>query len=122
MVCPHCAQHAVVARVDDVTLLRCDHCLARELRPLTSARPLDGTEPTFGAQLWATTTVGRELLWVTNGEHLSYLQAFVAARLRHRSPPPAPLSWYLPAWLQAGRRRDEVLRGLDRLRTRLAEE
>lgn len=83
--CPRCARHAVVARVDDGTLLRCDHCLARELRPLTSARPLDGTEPTFGAQLWATTTVGRELLWVTG-------------------------------------RRDEVLRGLDRLRTRLAED
>jgi hypothetical protein len=56
-----------------------------------------------------------------NAIHLDYLESYVAAALRERSPGPATLQWYLPSWIKHAKNREEILRATARLRTTLAE-
>lgn len=96
-----------------------------------AASPQDrmyGREFFFGAELWLRTECcGGHLLWAFNREHLDWLDSYVAADLRERSPnsPPAPsashsqLARKLPAWMKRAEHRDEVLRNLERLRATL---
>lgn len=67
---------------------------------------------------------GGKLLWAYNLEHLAFLEAFVAARLRERSDAVRAGDGYrrmsmiakLPAWLKARKNRDEILAKVARLR------
>ncbi|MEX2981274.1 hypothetical protein [Streptomyces sp. C36] len=81
-------------------------------------------DPYFQAPLWLQTRTRHGLLWAYNAEHLDLLRRYVQATLREHDP------WYepwrkmgaisrLPAWIKQAKNRDEVLRGLDRMRDSL---
>jgi hypothetical protein len=67
---------------------------------------------------------GGKLLWAYNLDHLAFLEAFVAARLRERSDAVRAGDGYrrmsmvtkLPAWLKSAKHRDEILTRIVRLR------
>jgi hypothetical protein len=67
---------------------------------------------------------GGKLLWAYNLDHLAFLEAFVAARLRERSDAVRAGDGYrrmsmiakLPAWLKSAKHRDEILTRIARLR------
>ncbi len=78
-----------------------------------------GTEdPFFRRPLWLQTRCAGRILWAYDEEHAEALAAYVGARLRERHASPT-LSMFarLPAWMKSAARRDEVLAGLETLRT-----
>ncbi|MFD4671715.1 hypothetical protein ACFWNN_18410 [Lentzea sp. NPDC058450] len=70
--------------------------------------------------LWLTTPCAGRTLWALNVAHLDLLESYVGAALRE-DPPASSVRRMtvlakLPAWLKSAKHRDEVLRGLRRLR------
>ncbi|MEV6832949.1 hypothetical protein AB0N17_00170 [Streptomyces sp. NPDC051133] len=75
----------------------------------------------FGVRLWLRRETRHGRLWAYDLAHLDLIRRFAGATLRERAP------WYdtgqkltlvarLPAWVTSAKNRDEVLRGVDRLR------
>jgi hypothetical protein len=84
----------------------------------------DGRDGLFGEPLWLVEECcGGKLLWAYNEPHLDYLERFIASKNRDRDFPSPPgrrgLSYKLPKWMQAAGNRDELLRAISRLRSRL---
>jgi hypothetical protein len=76
----------------------------------------------FGLPLWLQTPCAGHVLWAWNEWHLDFMERYVAADLRERSPNiNRSLASRLPAWIKSAKHRDEVLKGIRRLRTQLAE-
>ncbi|MFF3209085.1 hypothetical protein ACFYYB_00350 [Streptomyces sp. NPDC002886] len=78
-----------------------------------------GTEdPFFRRPLWLQTRCAGRILWAYDEEHVDALAAYVGARLRERHTSPT-LSMFarMPAWMKSAARRDEVMAGLETLRT-----
>ena len=121
VVCPRCAQRAVVRETGrSAARLTCSHCALSRESADQPARPVDGTEPRFGVPLWLRAECcGGHLLWASNTSHLDYLESYIGARLRERPPMPSGLSWYLPGWMKRAGHRDEVLRTIGRMRATL---
>lgn len=73
--------------------------------------------------LWLQAPCCGKVLWAFNGEHLSYLEQFVAAGHRERAGDGKnsnhSMTSRLPQWMQSAKHRAEVLRGIERLRRRL---
>jgi hypothetical protein len=74
--------------------------------------------------LWLQTPCCRSVLWALNEKHLVFLESYVSATIRERRP--SAFGWSnhslagrLPQWITAARNREEVMRGLRRLRLRL---
>lgn len=80
-----------------------------------------GVEARFGLALWLRLECcGGRLLWANNAVHLDYLDSYIGATMRERPPDTSSqLYWRLPGWMKDRKHRDEVLRGLARLRERL---
>ncbi|WP_116211340.1 hypothetical protein [Streptomyces olivoreticuli] len=140
--CPKCERQAQIVPVprdaDSATppwsaerRLVCRHCgLSRkrgEARSITFRWYGDPemSDPYFQVPLWLQTRTRHGLLWAYNAEHLDLLRQYVQATLREHDPWHEP--WRkmgaigrLPAWIKQAKNRDEVLRGLDRMRASLA--
>ena len=81
-----------------------------------------GTDFFSGLPLWLQVPCAGHLLWAWNESHLDFIERYVAADLRERTPNiNKSLASRLPAWIKSGKNRDEVLKGIRRLRKRLAE-
>ncbi len=98
--------------------MRCDGCGAVTRhgvrRVLGTGTPAG---PQFrGLDLWLQTPCEGRVLWAYDGEHLDYLERYVAAGLREQEPGNASLASRLPAWIKAAKNRDTVGRALLRLR------
>lgn len=138
--CPSCGACARVFSVGDPARCACYgpwrlSCLAcgyvRERAGRTVAFGGGGDpvrDPYFGLPLWLQVgCCGGRRLWAYNAEHLDFLEAFVAARLRERADLP-PVRWShrmtmvarLPAWLKSAKHRREILTRIARLRERAA--
>lgn len=78
-----------------------------------------GTEdPYFRRPLWLQTRCAGRILWAYDEEHIEALAAFVGAGLRERyTSPTMSMFARLPGWMKSAARRDEVLAGLETLRT-----
>jgi hypothetical protein len=83
-------------------------------------------DPWFRQPLWLQTACVGETLWAYNADHLRFLTDLVAADLRTRSivvadggPRNRLLESRLPKWMLSRKNRDEVLRRLDALASRL---
>ncbi len=136
-VCPQCAGCAVSRRMEKtehpdwfaprrVTCRSCSFAKAWAGRQIwRGVRRVQ--DDYFGLSLWLQTPCCGDLLWAYSEQHLSLLEDFVRARLRERASHERS-GWSntsvisrLPAWIKAAKHRDEVLKGLSRLRVRLAE-
>jgi hypothetical protein len=105
-----------------VHTIRCEGCGAPNRRALTRG-PGTGAEVRddyFGLSLWLQTECGGHVLWAKNEGHLLFLERYVAADLRERTPNMnGSLPSRLPTWIKLAKHRDEVLRCLQRLRASL---
>lgn len=75
----------------------------------------------FGLPLYLQTPCAGETLWALNARHLAWIEAFLSAKLREDASPTRHKTAVsgLPQWLIVARRRDEALRGVARLRSKL---
>lgn len=72
-------------------------------------------DPYFDAPLWLQTSCCGEVLWAYNREHLDALEDFVGAELRDAYPN-GTMASRLPAWLKSAKNREDVLKGIRKLR------
>ncbi len=131
--CPRCQECAQL--VPNVSKLRmpegpdrrqvaCRHCgYSSEFKSATLDRACVTADWHHRLPLWLQIPCCGEVLWAFNEEHLSFLQRFIGAGLRERTGDGRhsnhSMTSRLPQWMQAAKHRDEVLRGLERLRARL---
>jgi hypothetical protein len=84
----------------------------------------------FRLPLWLQTPCCGEILWAYNKEHLDFLENYVKAGLRESFPLKVyeterviwrnkSLASRLPTWMKRAKNRDEVLRGIERLRKKI---
>lgn len=102
----------------------CSHSVVLSAR--TGQRPLNFDEAVSavraaGLTLWySTECCGGHHLWALDEVHLAYSLAFVTSRNRSADFPSVPgnrqLADKFPAWMVSAKHRDEVLRGINRLR------
>ena len=78
-------------------------------------------EASFGAPLWLQRPCRGQTRWALNTEHLTFLEGCIKADLRELGSASGTLSMVesLPAWLKHAGNRDDILRGILRLRTNL---
>ena len=129
--CPKCDACATVDAASGLVRLTCSACgYVQEARygPYSGVnlRDLGGyARYPIGARLWLETQCCGRRLWALNRRHLDYLESFVASTQRRRDFPrtpngePVTLAERLPEWMITAKHRDEVLKGLGRLRARL---
>lgn len=124
VVCPRCQGRAEVVVQDSMTALprvvcsRCSYAEAKKWHgnvPVGS--PLDSST---GLPLWLQTPCAGQVLWAWNAWHLDFLERYVSADLRERTPNVnKSLASRLPRWIKSAKNRDDVLKGIGRLRERL---
>ena len=84
----------------------------------------------FRLPLWLQTPCCGKILWAYNREHLDFLESYVKAGLRESFPLKVyetglvmwrnkSLASRLPTWMKRAKNRDEVLRGIERLRKKI---
>lgn len=136
VVCPRCEGPALAKRIDPAKIdtaaprrlvcRRCGHMQERAGRVRVGAERL-GRDPVFGLPLWLATPCCGEVLWAFNARHLEALEAYALAQLRERRRDSdhgwsnAAFTSRLPAWIKSAKHREEVAKGLARLRARLGE-
>ena len=83
------------------------------------------SDPHFHLPLWLQEPCCGHTLWAYNAKHLLYLESFVRAELRERVRDPE-LGWSnrsmsnrLPEWMVVAKHRDEVLKGVERLKRKV---
>jgi hypothetical protein len=111
--CPSCAAQAVVTS-DRLVCPACAH-----VEPYKRVWCWETSR--FVSDLWLTTPCAGHTLWALNTEHLDLLESYVGATLREdphlSSVRRMTVLAKLPAWLKSAKHRDEVLRGVRRLRS-----
>lgn len=134
--CPRCAGCAVSRQLDPLAArgwftprrLTCTHCGYTDCWESRSiARGwYHARDDYFELPLWLQTSCCGETLWAYNEQHLEFIEAFVGAKVRVRSPGAAADGWSnrslasrLPGWLKSARNRDAVLKATGRLRSKL---
>ncbi|WP_205325334.1 hypothetical protein [Glycomyces sp. YM15] len=120
VMCPECNRYVGTYRSDlRLQRLRCRGCgWAKE--PAAN-RPWAAPKRNQWPQLWLETDFRGKSLWARNDQHLSFLEAYVAAGVRDVSPFNRTIASRLPAWIKSGKNREDLLRALAKLRARLPE-
>lgn len=132
--CPTCSQKALV-NTNGETVFKADKSKIRvvcgncgynkELEKLwikskhfVLGEPYD---PFFHHPLWLQIEVGGHLLWAYSYEHLQFLEEHIAAKLRERNGTrflTRSIGARLPRWMTAAKRRDEMLKAIEKLRAK----
>ncbi|MGE3268988.1 MAG: hypothetical protein AB7P40_09590 [Chloroflexota bacterium] len=101
----------------------CSRCSYAEVRnPGQPVTRDEAREPLTGLPLWLQTPCAGHVLWAWNSWHLDFLERYVSAGLRERTPNiNVSLASRLPAWIKSAKNRDDVLKGIRRLRHRLGQ-
>ncbi len=74
----------------------------------------------FQLPLWLQISCCGKTLWAYNETHLDFLENYVKAKLRERTPNTnKSLASRLPNWIKSAKNRDEILKCIKRLRTKL---
>ncbi len=118
--CPNCDLCAVKINPEESLQKRivCRHCgLVTKYKAMYAANE----------KLWLETNCCGERLWAYNEKHLDFLESFVSEKIRECLPDPewgirnSSLQSRLPQWMLAGKNREKVLNGLQKLRKMLPE-
>lgn len=122
--CPNCAKCARALKPEwhpsegrFAVPMSCLHC-SKQHTFMTASGEYWSSLP-----LWLKTSCCGEVLWALNSRHLTALEAYVAAGLRENklgSPSTRHMYMSLPKWMASKKNRPEILRGLRKLRTKLA--
>jgi hypothetical protein len=74
----------------------------------------------FQQPLWLQIECSGETLWAYNEKHLEFIENYVAAKLRERTPNiNRSLLSRLPQWIKSAKNRDEILRAIRKLKEKL---
>ena len=78
----------------------------------------------FGLPLWLQTPCCGNILWAFNGEHLSFLESYVTATQRIKFNAEGQrrngtMASKLPSWMKSAKNRNEVVKGIMRLKRML---
>jgi hypothetical protein len=74
----------------------------------------------FRLPLWLQIECGGKTLWAYNQKHLEFIENYVSAKLRQRTPNTnKSLASRLPQWIKRAKNRDEVLRAIGKLKEKL---
>ena len=128
VVCPGCSSLATVTSTGrwKRARLRCKRCGLAKSREVTSYA-LGGTaDPYFGLPLFLQASCSTHTLWAYNSEHLEFLQRYVGATYRRRptrdaaGPLNSLLASRLPRWIQSSKHRDQILKTIAVIQTKLA--
>jgi len=131
--CPQCARCAEVQpmTVEPVRFAReariaCSYCGYNKTIASRTIAVGAAVDWYFQLPLWLQTPCCGEILWAYNPAHLDYLANYVQADLREDAPNGTPhglrnstLTSRLPRWLKSAKNRDDILRGIAKLRTTL---
>jgi len=102
--------------------LTCPHC-ALVQRWASGGVHIDGrpTDWYFHRPLWLQTRCGgTKTLWAFNAAHLDFIERYVRAEQRRRTPyVHDSAATRLPGWIKAAKRRDDVVHAIGRLKARL---
>ena len=76
-------------------------------------------DPFFGLPLWLQTSCCGHVLWAYNLRHLSFLESFISAKLRIRTPNRnSTLVSRAPLWLKSAKSRAAALKAIITLKTK----
>ena len=74
----------------------------------------------FRQPLWLQTPCCGETLWAYNEKHLKLLEDYISADLRERTPGHTrSMASRLPTWMKSAKNREDVLKGIERLKQKL---
>lgn len=144
VVCPRCAEQAIVKASTDANppRLTCSSCgLSRDwgvssrgvlISPSAANWPKgqyalgDVADPYFHLPLWLRVPCGTNTLWAYNKRHLAVLREYVES-IDRRKPPRSPvdprnslLASSLPKWIKLAKNREAVLRAISSLNEKLS--
>jgi len=117
--CPTCGSCAVGKKhLEDYPGFRliCKRCGILPLSGFASW----GSGSFMGYPLWLRTNCCAHLLWAYNKPHLEFLDQYVASSLRERMPyKNQSLASRLPSWIKSSKNRDQLQKGLLRLKEKI---
>jgi hypothetical protein len=120
--CPKCGGCARDYQQDRARRLSCTGCGHLAELALGNLHP---RYTRFDVPLWLRAPCCGEVLWAYNREHLDFIEAYVGATLREpvRNPETGwqnqGLASRLPRWMKLATHREEILRTVHRLRSKL---
>jgi hypothetical protein len=131
VVCPKCTMCAQISSVEfedgraSETRVSCSAChyvsaWAGSRAVQYQFGQLDGL---FGLSLWLQIPCCGQILWAYNARHLSFLEQYVAAKLRSRNVESGcsnrSLTSRLPVWIKSRKHRPEILKAIAILKAKL---
>lgn len=116
--CPKCAKPIDYSGIK----LVCINCgYNKEVRSKEAKHNL--TPASLNVENFLSISCCGERLWAMNLEHLDFLECYVESELRERIPNiNKSLASRLPQWIKSRKNRNEILRGIKKLRNKLKEE
>jgi hypothetical protein len=96
-------------------------CGAVAVAPLPTASMVLGApvDPYFRLPLWLRSNIKGEDVWAYNRDHLTFLEMYVRAAIRRRTPNRnASLASRLPRWMKNAHNRDAILKAFNRMASR----
>lgn len=131
VVCPRCAALAKVIPVEinseklnnklfaprKLICLSCVHRATFDGRSIGIGASVDWY---FRLPLWLQISCCGETLWAYNLKHLEYLENYVAAKIRARTPNTnKSMASRLPQWIKSAKNRAEILKAIGKLKEKL---
>jgi hypothetical protein len=100
--------------------LICLNCLHRDFWKGTQITTGASVDWYFRLPLWLQISCCGETLWAYNQKHLEMLENYVAAKLRERTVKGRnSFLSKLPKWIKSAKNRDEILKGIVKLKKKL---
>lgn len=134
IVCPRCSSCAKVLPVENKEMkinqilfaprkMVCPNCGHNELWKKTSIAVGAAFDWYFRRPLWLQIECCQNVLWAYNRRHLEFIENYVAAKIRQRAPRiNKSVASRLPQWIKNAKNRDEILKCVARLRSKLNEQ
>lgn len=130
VVCPKCnGKSTVITNGEDqvkCTCFSCGYIATKSSNGRSfywySENPTDGF---FGFNLWLQTNCSGNSLWAFNLKHLEFLESYVGATLRERTPceewgwSNSSLASRLPKWIKSAKNRETILRAISELKSKV---
>ncbi len=128
IVCPRCSKQAKVLPNGDAEFdpfkdlfrsrkLVCTNCGFNEIWKKSKIYTNGNVDWYFRLPLWLEISCCGERLWAYNLKHLEMLENYVAAKLRERTVKGrSSFLSKLPKWIKSAKNRDEILRGIAKLK------
>lgn len=129
VVCPRCSNMATVKSTAGLRRARlaCGRCGLARSQAVGSYTVGEAADPYFHLPLWLQASCSAHTLWAYNSDHLAFLKQYVEATDRRRPvrSPMDPLNKLLasrlPRWMKLSKNRDQIVKVIAVIESKLAE-